>query len=70
MSKNKYTYYYPENKLLKAGLERGDYAVIAKNTGYVKDTVMIMLNGRRKLADKVKVECERIAELNSEKLKK
>lgn len=69
MSKDKYKYHFPENLILKDGLQRGDTSVIASNTGYKKRTVDAMLNGNRKMKSKVKDECLRISQINSEKLK-
>lgn len=70
MSKNKYRYYFPENKEFKKGLYSSDYAVIAANTGYKVGTVEKILNGHRKMSDSMKQECERIAHLNEIKFKK
>ena len=69
MSKKKYEYHFPQNKTYKMGLNSEDIAVIACNTDYTEGTIKQMLNGHRKLANSVKEECLKIAQINASKKK-
>jgi hypothetical protein len=63
-----YTYDYPDQRELAAGLHHGDITRLAAATGYSASMIHDMVTGRRKMPDRVKRLIEKYHDLNRQKV--
>jgi hypothetical protein len=63
----KYSYDYPENRVIAEGLVKGDQAFIARYTGYSLTHVNDIFRGKRKMVDSVKDIAEEIIAINKQR---
>jgi hypothetical protein len=65
----KYSYDYPENRLIAKGLVKGDQSFIARTTGYSLTHINDIFRGKRKMVNNVKQIAVGLTEINKQREK-